>query len=313
MKYLNSLLTLLALSTLSLQAEIHEDYNAPKLIDVNVVNLQANFGFTAPYLGGTVWEANISNDNPMGGLSLTEGSTSFYNGGLNGRELNEQPSANSFVLSTPQMTLVSGATYQLNYQSAGSRTSNNKTLAVRLSRAGQIVSTLQEAYELTPSLTYASQSVTFSVPENGEDYTLEFVVTVGSKTAGVGLMNISVSSPQPEGQGQLLGYNIWRNGESVHQFLTNETEEGAAYTTYIHTDSLSYSTEYTFQLQAVYEGGESPLSNSVTLTTREDPLTGIHAISTGIHATETYDLQGRRTKEHKSGLLLQNRKKTLLR
>lgn len=274
MKKLYSLLLGLALCALPTQmmAEIHTEFSAPTLSDVQIIDMQAYLMFQEPTVGGSVWESTISNDNPMGGLSLMDaGATSFYNGGMNGAELNEKPSMASFRLTTPALTLKAGTTYTIDYRSAGTRSSNNKQLAVLLVRGGSVIANIEDGYELTPSLTFANRHASFSVEEDGDDYSVVFMVTASAKTAGVSFMNIVIAAPAPEGQGALTGYNIIRNGEKVHTFLPSDVEKGAAFSTYTHAETLAYSTSYAFQLQAVYEGGESPLSQVVTCVTKADP------------------------------------------
>lgn len=315
MKKLYSLLILaLAASTVTLKAAINEAYNAPKLVDVQSVNRQAYLMFTAPVMGGTVWESNISNASPMGGLTVVSGSTSFYNGGANGCELNESPSMESYTLATPEVSLEAGTTYHLGLRTAGSRSSNNKTLAVVVSRGGKVVKTIIEAYELSPSLMYENHDANFTVDESGADYTIQFVVTAGAKTAGAGLMNIQLSAAEPEGRGALTGYNIWRDGEMVHTFLPTEAEQGALFLTYTHAVTLEWSTSYSFALQAVYEGGESPLTEAKTLTTPNDPLAGVEAIATDATTNGArYDLQGRPAHHTTRGISISRHQKTLVR
>lgn len=266
------LLIITALLALTSQAqEIHNDYATPYLGDVQKSEGQMYFMFNAPVLGGSVWESTISNDNPMGGLTLMDaGATSFYNGGMNGAELNERPSMASFRLTTPALSLKAGTTYSIDYRSAGTRSSNNKQLAVLLVQDGSIIANIEDGYELSPSLSFTNHHATFSVEEDGEDYTVVFMVTASAKTAGMSLMNIAIASPVPEGQGAFLGYNIIRNNEKVGYFTPEETEQGAVYLTYKHTEELAPATTYTYALQAVYEGGLSPLSNTVNYTT-ENP------------------------------------------
>lgn len=259
-----------ALALTAQAQEIHNDYAAPQLADVQKSEGQILFMFNAPVSGVTVWESSISNTNPMGGLTLSEGSTSFSNAGMGGIELTESaPTTATFSLDTESAEYTAGVNYQVVYFSAGSRSSNNKTLSLVLVKDGQSVKTIEESYELTPSLSYAEHKVAFTVEESGQ-YTVRFAFVGSAKSSMVSLKNIAITSPVPEGQGAFLGYNIIRDNEKVGYFTPEETEQGAVYLTYKHTEELAPATTYTYALQAVYEGGLSPLSATVDYTT-ENP------------------------------------------
>ncbi len=58
-------------------------------------------------------------------------------------------------------------------------------------------------------------------------------------------------------------YNVYQNGEKIASNLTSKT--------YTATD-LTPETTYTFQVSAENEGGESPLSTELEVTTDPEPV-----------------------------------------
>ncbi|MCQ2266354.1 MAG: fibronectin type III domain-containing protein [Bacteroidaceae bacterium] len=284
MKNLISLLFCLLTMVVSAQAEIHTDYSEPTLDEVQIINMKPTLMFSAPKSGATVWDANISHPDVMaptstGTLELSEGAPTFYNGGMNGRELNEQPSTQSYTLSSPAVSLKAGYTYSLLYTCAGSRKNTNKQLSVVLYRGQTPVCTIEQPYELQPmtsDFSWHDHTVGFSVEETGDDYKLVFNVEHLNAQIPAGLMLrcVSLCEAVPEGRGELTGYNLYLNNELAHSFDLSAVQQGPALCTYEADVTLDYSTEYSFALQAVYEGGESPLSNAVTKTTGADPNGG---------------------------------------
>lgn len=259
-----------------IHATTNANYSAPKFYDIQISGMNAWYFFTAPLEGVSFWESNFSNENPMGGLTLTEGTNDFYNGGLKGHELCEKANKNSYTLTTPQQTLSAGQNYIFEYTCAGTHSSVNKHLTVLLSRPGQEDIVLEEEYELAKTenshLQYIKHTIPFSVATSADNYTISFVVAAAEKSCGILLTGISLGTKAPADKGSLKGYNIVRNGQTVKFLALEDVPESlSTMMLYEHQDQLAYSTEYSFALQAVYEGGESPLSATATLTTKADP------------------------------------------
>lgn len=292
------LLLALAMGLTTAMAEVNNSYPAPTLTSVTFQDFNAMLYFKAPAQGGNVWEATISNTNPMGTLTASEGNPGFYNSGLNGMVLGSTVGTANFSLTTPAIALEAGNTYTLLYTDAGSRSSQNYSLQVNLLKDGTPVKTLAEKYELQPctsatNFAYYDHSISLSVTEAG-NYAIQFSFTNGGKSAGMFMKNVSVVLPVPEGMGALTGYNIYRDGEKAGQFSVEDAQKGAILYTYEHEDILQPLTLYSFALQAVYEGGESPLSAPVNATTPDIPE-GISHATTTTAATPAYNLQGQRS------------------
>lgn len=291
-------------------AEIHENYNAPELTYFDIIEeegvLKATIILKAPSMGGELWKSNISFENPSGGMTVTEGSASLQAGG-NGSEMSSGVSTSSFKLSTPAVSLTKGKTYQFTYKSAGSRGSSNKHMSVLLQRAGQTVQTLKADYELSASLMYELQTISFSVEESG-DYAIVFDVTNPSgKSSAISCRDFVLTEPAPEGQGALLGYNFYLNGEQKEFFTSADVQNNIYYS----TSELAYSTAYTVAIQAVYEGGESPLSNSMSKTSKKD-LTAIQSLSTSVATSvRAFTLQGTAATNNTRGIVVRQGQKFL--
>lgn len=298
----------------SMSAEIHENYEAPILGDVQTIDLQPYFMFKAPSLGGTIWASNISNENPMGGLNLMSGNVTFYNGGMNGMQLCEKPSLNTFALGTPILKLEAGKLFHITYKDAGTRSSQNKTITVNLVRVSTKTATSIDSYELQPctdATNYAmyEHDYLLCAPETADDYYIEFYATSNGKSAGVFLQEVAITEDAPEGRGDLKGYNIFIDGAQQHYFEANEATEGAVYLTYLYTNKVNYDTPYDFALQAVYEGGESPLSNVVTKTIASP--TDIMSTTTNASAHQYFNLSGLRTSATSKGISIVGGKKVV--
>lgn len=308
------LFAIAAIAANSTYAEIHENYEAPLLGDVQTIDMQPYFMFKAPSLGGTIWASSISNDNPMGGLNLMSGNVTFYNGGMNGMQLCETPSLNTFALGTPILKLEAGKLFHITYKDAGTRSSQNKSITVNLVRVSTKTATSINSYELQPCTSATNYAMyehdyLLCAPETADDYYIEFYVSSNGKSAGVFLQEISITEDAPEGRGDLKGYNIFIDGAQQHYFEANEATEGAVYLTYLYTNKVNYDTAYDFALQAVYEGGESPLSNVVTKTIASP--TGIMSTTTNASAHQYFNLSGQRTNANAKGIMLQSGKKVV--
>lgn len=295
----------------TMNAEIVETYNAPT--NFQAINTGENtiFWFTAPAEGGIVWNSTFSYDNGLGDMRQLGDGDTWANAG-NGSEASTSAAVGAVftnhasTLATPAIALEGGNLYEISFKSAGSRASNNQKLSVALYKDDQPVQTIIEASELSPSLSYQAQSATFSAPESGE-YEIRFVFIESEKNCGASLRDIVLTSPIPEGRGALLGYNLYRNDEKVRYYEAAEAVQNQLYLELTDDTVYDYSTTYTFALQAVYEGGESPLSASSSFTTKEDPLLGIHTLLQQ-QPTQSYDLFGRRS-THAQGISIFDGKK----
>lgn len=298
----------------TMNAEIVEGYNAPTNFQAYNTEESVLFWFTAPTEGGVVWASNFSYATGLGDMRSLGDGDAWANAGGGGEVSTAAAPGVPFTnhastLATPAVSLAAGQNYELTYRSAGSRSSQNQQLSVVLYRGDAAVATLLEAYELAPSLNYENKSATFSVDESADDYEVRFVFTESEKNCGASLMNIVLAAPVPEGRGALLGYNLYCNDALAHYYAAEEAVQNNLYKELTADNStLEYSTTYTYALQAVYEGGESPLSNTAGFTTREDPMVGIQRIET-TQKSERYDLMGRRT--NAAGVVIENGKKTI--
>lgn len=306
-------LTLLALACFStLSAEVVDNYNAPTNFQAYRGDNATIFWFTAPVEGGVVWHSSFSYDNGMGDMHQLSDGDAWGNAG-SGAELSTSaaigvPFTNhASTLVTPALTLEAGCSYELSYKSAGSRKTSNQKLTVVLYHGEDAQATLVEEYELSPSLAYDTHTAHFSVAESG-DYEVRFAFTESEKTCGVSLRDIVLTAPIPEGRGALLGYNLYRNDEMVRYYQAAEAQQNQLYLELTDDAPLAYATTYTFALQAVYEGGESPLSATASFTTGEDPLVGVQQVGLQSSALR-YDLSGRRSAQR--GLGIENQRKTL--
>lgn len=310
MKRLYTLAIIALAGFASVNAEIVETYNAPT--NFQAINTGENtiFWFTTPAEGGIIWNSDFSYDNGLGDMRQLGDGDAWGNAG-SGAEVSTSAvpgvvfTNHASTLATPALALDGGNTYELSFKSAGSRSSNNQQLTVALYKDDQPVQTIVEASELSPSLTYQSQSATFSVTESGY-YEVRFVFIESEKNCGASLRDIVLTSPIPEGRGALLGYNLYRNDEKVRYYAATEAVQNQLYLELTDDSQYDYSTTYTFALQAVYEGGESPLSATSSFTTKEDPLLGINSLLQQ-HATQSYDILGRRSDA--SGLVIIGGKK----
>lgn len=305
---------LLAAFALCVNAEIIDGYNAPTNFQAYHIDGQTTFWFEAPAEGGVVWASDFSYANGLGELRQLSDGDGWANAG-GGAEI----STAAFVgvaftnhaasLATPAVTLSAGTNYELNFRSAGSRSSQNQQLSVVLYRGDKAVKTIVEAYELTPSLNYETKTAAFTAGESADDYEVRFVFTASEKNCGASLMNISLTAPVPEGRGALRGYNLYRNDELARFYEADEAVQNQLYKELTDDTTLEYSTTYTFALQAVYEGGESPLSNVASFTTASNPLDGIRQVVAQPHA-ERYDLSGR--KAQRRGIVIEAGRKVIV-
>lgn len=311
-------LFVLALAAVSgiftMNAEVVDGYDTPKNFQAYNLDEHVLFWFEAPAEGGVLWASNFSYATGLGDMKQLGDGDGWANAGGGGEVSTAAVAGTAFTnhastLATPAVSLAEGQNYELTYRSAGSRSSNNQKLSVVLYRGGNAVTTVVDAYELTPSLNYENKSATFSVKENADDYELRFVFTESEKNCGASLMNIVLTAPIPEGRGALLGYNLYCNDELAHYYSADEAVQNQLYKELKADNSaLQYSTTYTYALQAVYEGGESPLSNTASFTTREDPLVRINQVECE-NVVVRYDLNGRMTQG--AGLVIENGKKII--
>lgn len=308
-------LALMAFATVGMaNAEIVEGYNPPTKFQAYNSDEKIIFWFEAPAEGGIVWSSNFSYATGLGDMhALTDGD-GWANAGGGGEVSTAAVPGVAFTnhastLVTPALSLAAGQCYEFSYRSAGSRSSQNQQLSVVLYRGETAVTTIVEPYELTPSLNYESKIASFCVDESGDDYEVRFVFTASEKNCGASLMNIVLTAPVPEGRGALQGYNLYCNDALAHYYAAHEAVQNQLYKELTADNStLEYSTTYTYALQAVYEGGESPLSNTASFTTREDPTVGIQQI--GVERESVYfDLKGRRT--NAASIFIENGKKII--
>lgn len=298
----------------TMNAEIVEGYNAPTNFQAYNSDTNVIFWFNAPAEGGIVWASNFSYETGLGDMrSLGDGDGWGNAGG--GGEVSTAAlpgvvfSNHASTLVTPAVSLAAGQNYELTYRSAGSRSSNNQKLSVVLYHGAEAVATIVEAYELSPSLGYENKAASFSVDETADDYEIRFVFGESAKNCGASLMSIVLTAPVPEGRGALLGYNLYCNDALAHYYTADEAVQNQLYKELTADNSaLEYSTTYTYALQAVYEGGESPLSNTASFTTGDDPLVGIRQAELE-GAGASYDLFGRRTMA--KGIVIESGKKVV--
>lgn len=308
-------LVLAALASLgTIKAEIIEGYSTPKNFQAYNLDEHVLFWFEAPAEGGVVWSSNFSYATGLGDMKqMSDGDTWANAGG--GAEISTAAAVgtpftnHASTLATPAVSLVAGETYELTYRSAGSRSSMNQKMTVVLFRGNTEVTTIVEEYELSPSLNYENKTASFVVKESADDYEVRFVFGESEKNCGASLMNIVLTSAVPAGRGELKGYNLYCNDELAHYYSADEAVQNNLYKELTaDNSSLEYATTYTYALQAVYEGGESPLSNTASFTTREDPLVGISKV--GIEpAAARFDLMGRRT--NGTGVVIEKGKKVI--
>lgn len=298
----------------TMNAEIIEGYSAPKNFQAYNLDEHVLFWFEAPAEGGVVWASNFSYATGLGDMKQMGDGDAWANAG-GGAEISTAaaigtPFTNhASTLATPAVSLAEGETYELTYRSAGSRSSMNQKLSVVLFKGGTEVTTIVEEYELSPSLNYETKAATFVVKESADDYEVRFVFGESEKNCGASLMNIVLTSAVPAERGELKGYNLYCNDELAHYYSADEAVQNNLYIELTADNSaLEYATTYTYALQAVYEGGESPLSNTASFTTREDPLVGISKVNIET-ANSRFDLMGRRT--NGAGVVIENGKKII--
>lgn len=298
----------------TMKAEIVEGYNAPTNFQAYNSDENIIFWFNAPADGGVVWASNFSYETGLGDMRSLGDGDGWGNAGGGGEVSTAAVpgvvfSNHASTLATPAVSLAAGQNYEITYRSAGSRSSNNQKLSVVLYRGDAAVATIIEAYELSPSLGYESKAATFGVDESADDYEVRFVFTESAKNCGASLMNIVLTAPVPEGRGALLGYNLYCNDVLAHYYAADEAVQNQLYKELTADNgALEYSTTYTYALQAVYEGGESPLSNTASFTTGADPLVGIRQILVHPYA-DRYDLMGRMTQ--RGGIVIEAGRKVV--
>lgn len=298
----------------TMNAEIVDGYNAPTNFQAYNLDEHVLFWFEAPAEGGVVWASNFSYATGLGDMRTLGDGDGWSNAGGGGEISTASAPGVAFTnhastLATPAVSLASGQNYEITYRSAGSRSSNNQTLSVVLYRNDNAVATLIESYELTPSLNYESKSATFTVEESADDYEIRFVFGESEKNCGASLMNIVLTAPIPEGRGSLLGYNLYCNDELARYYSADEAVQNQLYKELTADNSaLDYGTTYVYALQAVYEGGESPISNKASFTTHEDPLLGVQQVVND-EDVERFDLTGRHT--NGAGIVIENGKKII--
>lgn len=314
MKRLSTLAVLAFAAFGTMNAEVVEGYNAPTKFQAYNSDENIIFWFEAPTEGGVVWASNFSYATGLGDMHALNDGDGWANAGGGGEVSTAAVPGVAFTnhastLVTPAVSLAASQNYELTYRSAGSRSSNNQKLSVVLYRGDAAVATIVEAYELSASLNYENRSASFSVDESGDDYEVRFVFTESDKNCGASLMNIVLTAPVPEDRGALLGYNLYCNDVLAHYYAAEEAVQNNLYKELTADNSkLEYATTYTYALQAVYEGGESPLSNTASFTTREDPLVGIRQLDVE-NTTERFDIMGRRT--NRGGVVIEKGKKTI--
>lgn len=300
---------------LTTRAEIVDTYNAPINFQAYYTGENTTFWFTAPAEGGVVWCSDFSYDTGLGDMRQLGDGDAWGNAGSGAEASTSAMIGAAFTnhastLATPALALTAGADYEVTYKSAGSRKTSNQRLSVVLYRDDEAVANVIDEYELSASLEYEAKAATFSLAESG-DYELRFVFTASEKTCGASLRDIVVTSPIPEGRGNLLGYNLYRNDEKVRYYETDEAVQNQLYLELTDDTPLAYSTTYTFALQAVYEGGESPLSATATFTTGENPLAGVQRMERLNGASECFDLSGRKSCPNASGWMIVDGKKLI--
>lgn len=301
----------LVASSMTMNAEIVDTYNAPTNFQAYHVEDGALFWFNAPAEGGVVWASAFSYDNGLSGmLQIGDGDTWANAGG--GTEISTSaafglPFTNhAGTLATPAMKLEKGTNYEVSFKSAGSRSTGNQQLSLVLYQGENAVKTIMEAYELSPSLTYEEKSATFTVDATADDYVVRFVFGASEKNSGASLMNIVFTAPVPEGRGELMGYNVYRNDEFERFFPAEEAVQNNLYKQLTDDTALEEGVTYTYALQAVYEGGESPLSNTASFTT---PMAvGINNAATYSVEKHAYDLMGRRIDKANGIVVVDGRK-----
>lgn len=299
MKHFISLL-FVAFAAIAAKAEIVETYNAPTQLQAFYIDGQTTLWFVAPTDGGIVWKSDFSYATGLGDMRQIGDGDAWANAGGGGEISTSAAIGAAFTnhagsLATPAVHLDAATSYRLSYKSAGSRSSANQKLSIELYRNGAPVKTVLEAYELSPSLNYETKEAVFSVDESADDYEVRFVFTASEKNCGASLMTIVLEAPIPEGRGSLLGYNVYRDGNKERFYNATDAVLNQLYYELVDDTALDYSTTYTYALQAVYEGGESPLSNTATITTPDDPLVGISSTVLRSRRSATYSIDGRST------------------
>lgn len=295
-------------------AEIVEGYSAPKNFQAYNLDEHVLFWFEAPAEGGVVWASNFSYATGLGDMHSLDDGDGWANAGGGGEVSTAAVPGTAFTnhastLVTPVVSLAAGETYELTYRSAGSRSSMNQKLSVVLYKDDKAVATIVEEYELSASLNYENMTGSFTVEESADNYEVRFVFGEGEKNCGASLMNIVLTSAVPEGRGALKGYNLYCNDELAHYYSADEAVQNQLFKELTaDNSSLEYATTYTYALQAVYEGGESPLSNTASFTTHEDPLVGVGHVECESGVVR-YDLNGRMTQG--SGLVIEKGKKII--
>lgn len=295
MKHLYALAALCC-TALTAQAEIHPDYAAPTQVSVEYFDTHAHLYFLAPAMGGPVFAPVFSNATGLDGMTTVGEGDAWYNTGAGGSEISTTSpsmSGTATALATPTLSLTAATTYTLSFQSCGSRSTGNQSLAVALYRGDALVKTIVEPAELAPSLGWTTTTADVTVDETADDYSVRFIFTPGSgKAGGANLRTIAIAAPVPEGRGALTGYAMWRNEALVATFAADDAVLDRLYYTLTDPEPLAEdASTYTYALQALYEGGESPLSTAAVLTT-PDGITAVTLAPTA--AAVRYDIVGRR-------------------
>lgn len=314
MKRLLLITSSMLIGALGAVAAIVEGYNAPTELQAFYTDGAVTLWFKAPANGGVVWRSDFSYENGLCGMQQLGDGDVWTNAG-NGQEISTSAAVGAVftnhasTLALPVLSLTGGANYELSFWSAGSRKTSNQQLQVVLYHDGEALKTVVEAFELAPSLGYEEKTATFSVEADGE-YEVRFEFVASEKTCGASLMNVVLTSPVPEGRGALTGYNLYRNGEQTRTYAVEEAVENQLFMELVDDSSVEYSTEYAYQLQAVYEGGESPLSATATITTSADPMESIGSVVISDKSKMQYDLSGRKA-DHRSTIKVENGRKRL--
>lgn len=292
MKHFYTLAATLLLAAAPAAAEINPDFAAPTHVEAMYLDGKAHIYFTAPADGGVVYASNFNSENGLDGFTANGDGDSWYNTGNNGSELSTtQPgmAGSAQSLLSPTFALEAGTAYSVSFAACGSRTTNNQKLTVSLWNGEELVAPLYAETELSPSLTWKSESAAFTVETTAEGYYLRFDFANNGKACGANLKDVVVEAPIPEGRGNLTGYALWRNDALAATYTLDEVAEDRMFLTVTDPAELDYDTTYSYALQALYEGGESPLSAPSAFQTPS----GIAGITAAPAATTAYDLLGR--------------------
>lgn len=310
MKHLYALAAMLLLGAAPAAAEINPDYAAPTHVEAIYLDGKAHIYFLAPADGGVVYASAFSAENGLDGFTAVEqGSDAWYNTGAGGSELSTTApgmAGHAKSLVSPTFSLDAATAYTASYSACGSRTTNNQKLTVSLWQGEDLVATLCSEEELAPSLNWQRTAAPFQVETAGEGYYLRFDFANNGKACGANLKDVVVESPIPEGRGDLIGYALWCNDACVATYTLDAVAEDRMYLTVTDPTDLELDTTYSYALQALYEGGESPLSALSVIQTPN----GIRHIEAAAAPAKAYDLSGRPATDA-SPLLIQHGRKAI--